>query len=52
MAVLKPDQKCEEDSTFAGIGKRVCERFKLKELTTDMFKCFIFVQGQMGAEDV
>ena len=52
MAVLKPDKKSGEDySSFAGIVNRECERFKLKELTPDMFKCLIFVQGLTAPED-
>ena len=52
MVVLKPDKKRGEYySTFPGIVNREFEMFKLKELTSDMFKCLIFVQGLMAPED-
>ena len=36
---------CEDYTTFASRVNRYCERFKLNEITPDMFKCLIFVQG-------
>ena len=52
MAELKPDKKSGVDySTSAEIVNRECERFKLKELTPNMFKCLIFVQGLTALED-
>ena len=46
MAVRKPTKKIGEDySTFGGIVIRESEMFKLKELTSDMFRCLVFVQG-------
>ena len=45
-------QKSGEDySTFTGIVNRGCERFKLKELTPNMFKCLIFVLGLTASGD-
>ena len=47
-----PDKKVGVDySSFAGIVNRERERFKLKELTPDKFKCSIFVQGLTAPED-
>ncbi|XP_014776911.1 uncharacterized protein LOC106873898 [Octopus bimaculoides] len=37
--------------TYAGTVNRMCERFKLKELTRDMFKCLIFVQELAANKD-
>ena len=52
MAMLKSDKKCREDySTFARIVNRECEMFKLKELTPNILKYLIFVQGLMTPED-
>lgn len=36
--------KKDEDFSHAGIVNKECERFKLNELTLDMFKEIIFVQ--------
>ena len=52
MAMLKPDKKEKKNfSTFAGIVNRECERFKFKELISNMFKCLSFVQKLMTLED-
>ncbi|MBM6549379.1 hypothetical protein, partial [Streptococcus dysgalactiae] len=39
--------KSESDDfiTYAGIANRECERFKLGSITSDQFKCLIFVCG-------
>ena len=36
---------CEDYTTFANTVNRYCERFRLNEITPDMFKYFIFIQG-------
>ncbi len=36
---------CEDYTTFASTVNRYCERFQLNEITPDMFKCLIFIQG-------
>ena len=36
---------CEDDTTFASTVNRYCEKFQLNEITPDMFKCWIFIQG-------
>ncbi|GAB1605680.1 hypothetical protein Ahia01_000850300 [Argonauta hians] len=38
-------QHCDDFVTYAGKVNEQCELFKLNELTPDMFKCLIFVQG-------
>ena len=38
-------------TTFASIVNTQCDRLKLSELTQDMFKCFIFVQGLTASKD-
>ena len=45
--------KQEDDDfvTFAVWFNAQCEAFKLKELSRDMFKCLIFVQGLTGLKD-
>ena len=35
---------CEDYTTFAGTVNRYCEKFRLSEITPDMFKCLIFIQ--------
>ena len=37
--------------TFAAIVNKHCNDFKLADLTADDFKCLIFVQGLVSAED-
>ena len=42
----------QQDSlTFAASVNKLCNDFKLVELTADDFKCLIFSQGQVSAED-
>ena len=41
----------EDYTTFASVVNRECEKFKLSELTSDMFKCLIFVQGITAPKD-
>ena len=36
---------CKDYTTFAITVNRYCERFQLNEITPDMFKCLIFLQG-------
>ncbi|XP_014778320.1 uncharacterized protein LOC106874916 [Octopus bimaculoides] len=47
-------KKNESDDfvTYAGMVNKACERFRLEELTPDMFKCIIFVKGLVATEDV
>ena len=46
-------QKEETDDivTYAGKVNTQCELFKLKYLSVDMFKCYIFVQGLTAPRD-
>ena len=46
-------QKEETDNivTYAGKVNALCELFKLKDLSVDMFKCYIFVQGLTAPRD-
>ena len=46
-------QKEETDDivTYAGKVNALCELFKLKDLSVDMFKCYIFVQGLTAPRD-
>ena len=46
-------QKEETDDivTYAGKVNAQCELFKLKDLSVDMFKCYIFVQGLTAPRD-
>ena len=37
--------------TFASIVNRECEKFRLSEITPDIFKCLIFVQGLTASTD-
>ena len=37
--------------TFASIVNRECEKFRLSEITPDMFKCLIFIQGLTAPKD-
>lgn len=37
--------------TYAGKVNAQCELFKLKDLSVDMFKCYIFVQGLTAPKD-
>ena len=44
----------EDDEDFVAYAVKVnaqCERFKLKDLKEDMFKCLIFVQGLISNKD-
>ena len=45
--------KQEDDDfvNYAGMVNTQCEAFKLKELSCDMFKCLIFVQGLTAPND-
>ena len=53
MALLKTDPpKLGRITLLLLEFSTVCERFKLKELTPDMFKGLIFVQGLTAPEDV
>ena len=36
---------CEDYMTFASTVNRYCERFQLNEITSDMFRCLIFILG-------
>ena len=49
---LKIFNKGDEDFVaYAGKVNAQCERFKLKDLKEDMFKCLIFVQGLTSNKD-
>lgn len=41
----------EDFVTYARIINKECERFKLNELTPDMFKGLIFIQGLTAKKD-
>ena len=44
----------EDDEDFVAYARKInaqCERFKLKDLKEDMFKCLIFVQGLTSNKD-
>lgn len=41
----------EDYFTYVGKVNRKCEKFKLCELTPDMFKCLIFNQGLTAEKD-
>ena len=45
---FKDDQ---QDMTFAATVNKHCNNFKLADLTADDFKCLIFAQGLVSAED-
>ena len=49
---LNLTKKDTDDYTFASVVNNECEKFKLNELTPDMFKCFIFVWGITAPKDV
>ena len=38
-------QEDEDLVSFAGNVSQQCERFNLKDLSIDMFKCLVFVRG-------
>ena len=42
---------CEDYMTFASTFNRYCERFQLNEITPDMFKCLIFIQGLTSSSE-
>ena len=46
-------QKEETDDidTYVGIVNAQCELIKFKDLSVDMFKCYIFVQGLTAPRD-
>ena len=46
--IIKED---EDFVAYAGKINAECERFKLKDLKEDMFKCLIFVQGLTSNKD-
>ena len=48
MNIIKED---EDFVAYAGKVNAQCERFKLKDLKEDMFKCLIFVQGLTSNKD-
>ena len=37
---------------FASVVNRECKKFKLSELTPDMFKCLMYIQGLTAPKDV
>ena len=43
LKLIKKD--CEDYTTFTSTVNRYCERLQLNEITLDMFKCLIFIQG-------
>ena len=47
--IFKDDQ--QDYLTFAATVNKHCNDFKLADLTADDFKCLIFVQGLVSAED-
>ena len=47
--IFKDDQ--QDYLTFAATVNKQCNDFKLTDLTTDDFKCLIFAQGLVSAED-
>ena len=47
--IFKDDQ--QDYLTFAATVNKLCNDFKLADLTTDDFKCLIFAQGLVSAED-
>lgn len=42
----------EDFSTYAETINRICERFKQKQLTSDMIECFTFVHRLMANKNV
>ena len=44
-------QSHEDFVAYAGIVNKKCEQFKLKDLTSDQFKCLIFICGLSANED-
>ena len=44
-------EKTDDIVTYAGKVNTLCELFKLKDLSVDMFKCYIFVQGLTAPRD-
>ena len=42
----------EDFFTFISVVNRECEKFKLEELSSDQFKCLIFVQRLISIRDV
>ena len=42
---------CEDYTTYASAVNRYCERFCLNEITPDMFKCLIFIQGLTSSSE-
>ena len=52
MEAFELNQRSSENySTFASTVNKHCDDFKLAELSTDNFKCLIFVQGLISAKD-
>ena len=50
--MLKPYKKDVEDySTFSSVVSKHCDEFKLVDLSTDDFKCLIFVLGLVSTKD-
>ena len=45
--------KCDDDDfiTYAGVNNWECKKFKLNELTSDSFKCLIFIQSLTSNKD-
>ena len=41
----------EDFFTYGGVVSRECDKFKLEELSSDRFKCLIFVQGLISSRD-
>lgn len=49
---LKLIKNTEDDwVTYAGVVNRECERFKLRQMTDDQFKCLIFACGLQSPHD-
>ena len=46
-----PAYQNDDFVTYAGLVNRECERFKLKELTENQFKCLIFVCELQSSKD-
>ena len=44
-------QEDEDFVSFAGNVNQQCERFNLKDLSIDMFKCLVFIQGLTASCD-
>lgn len=49
--MFEPGKNNRDYIAYAGIVNRECEKFKLDELTSNMFKCLISTQGLIAEKD-